>query len=94
MLGCSISKFSKDEEARGAGCERVKHGGGVMSQQSCVPPSLHSPPRETGGTGAEIAALEVTVVVNADEEVAVALAIVSTPPQLASPTSAKHHQCY
>ena len=88
MLGCSISKFSKDEEARGAGCERVKHGGGVMSQP-CVPPSLHSPPTVTGGTGGEVAVVD--VVVSADGEVAVALAIDSTTPQLAS---AKHHQCY
>lgn len=93
MLGCSISKFSKDEEARGAGCERVKHGGGVMSQP-CVPPSFHSAPRVTGGTGVETVAVDVMVVVNADEAVAVALAIGSTPPKLASPTSAKHHHCY
>lgn len=44
MLGCSIRRFSKGEEARGAGWERVKHGGGVMSQ-SCITPSFNvSPP--------------------------------------------------
>lgn len=88
-----MRRFSKGEEARGAGCERVKHGGGVMSQP-CVPPSFHSPPCLIDGAGMEVAVDDVVMVVCTEGAATVALVIDSTSPQLASPTSAKHHQCY
>lgn len=50
-----MSRFSKGELAKGAACERVKQGGGVISH-SCGPPSLVSPVQSTGdevGTGTE-----------------------------------------
>lgn len=78
MLGCSMSKFSSGEEARGAVCDRVKHGGGVMSH-SCVAVSPTSPAK---GSGDEA---------STDEGTGSRCVVVWSSPWLTPPSSAGHH---